>query len=224
MLRQEICQTITDQTQFSDELYPGLLEWDENLGFMRQAGSQSDESVIVVGFCNGQPSPPEKRLLPEIIVPRTTFESLTGDERSIAQQGKGTGPRLYNTPWGITGLAEHSGIAGMYAVELDRGRIRDMRKPSDFRVTGKLARIAHHAGLIMQSKATSLRTTLEGVNNHLGENTDAVLYNRPPRAAIREKQPQAGRGIVSEFMVIRNATLRLHKQGEVNLQRLTSRG
>ena len=224
MPRQGIHETIISQTQFSDEFYPHLLEWDDDLGFMRQVGSRSDESVIVVGFCNGQPIPPEKRLLPEVIVPRTTFESLTNEERSIDKQSKGIGPRLYNTPWGVTGLAEHTAVVGMYSVELDTERIRDMRKTSDFRVIGKMARIARQAGLIIQSKVTSLRSTLEDVNGNLGEDTQAVLYNQPPRAAMREKQPQEGRGIVSEFMVIRSAALRLQKHGEVNLNELTSKG
>jgi len=216
-------ETIINQTQFTDELYPQLLEWDVELGFMRQSGSQSDESIVVVGFCDGQPTPPEKRLLPAVIVPRTTYERLTDDERSIDKQGRGIGPRLYNTPWGITRLAEHSGVVGMYSVELDTARIRDMRKPSDFHITGKLGRIIRHAGLILQSKAMSLRSTLEDVNGNLGEDTQAVIYNQPPRAVMRE-MPEKGQGIVSEFMVIRDATLRLHKHGEVNLSELTSKG
>lgn len=224
MPHEGIHKTIIDQTQFSDEFYPQLLEWDDDLGFMRQAGSQSDKSIVVVGFCNGQPTPPEKRLLPEVIVPRTTYESLTDEERSIDKQGKGIGPRLYNTPWGISGLAEHSGVVGMYSVELDTERILDMRKSSDFHLIGKVGRIARHAGLTIQSKAMSLRSTLEDVNDNLGEDTHAVLYNQPPRAAMREKQPRESRGIVSEFMVIRGAALRLQKHGEVNLSELTSKG
>jgi hypothetical protein len=221
---QAIHEIIINQTQFNDEFYPHLLEWDDDLGFMRQTGSQSDKSIVVVGFCDGQPSPPEKCLLPKVITPRTTYESLTIDERSIDKQGKGIGPRLYNTPWGITGLAEHAGMVGMYSVELDSEHIRDMRKSSDFRITGKVGRIARHAGLVVQSKVMSLRSTLEDVNGNLGEDTHAVLYNQPPRAAMREKQPQEGKGVVSEFMVIRSAMLRLQKHGEVNLQGLTSKG
>lgn len=214
-------ETIVNQVQFTDEFYPKLLEWDEDLGFIRQRGSQSEDSIVVVGFCNGQPSPPEKRLLPEVIVPRTTYESLTEEERNINVQGKGIGPRLYNTPWGATGLPEHTGLVGVYSIELEKERMRDMRKSSDFRITGKLGRIMQHAGLIMQSKVMSLRSTLEDVNGNLGEDTQAVIYNQPPRAALREMRPQSSQGIVSEFMVIRDATLRLHKHGEVSLDQLT---
>lgn len=223
MPHQGIHEMVINQTQFSDELYPHLLEWDSDLGFMRQSGSERDGSFVVVGFCNGQPTPPEKRLLPEVIVPRTTYESLTDEERNISIQGKGIGPRLYNTPWGITGLPEHSGMAGMYSVELDEERLRDMRRPSDFHAGGKLARIARQAGLILQSKTMGLRSTLEDVNDNLGEDTHAVLYNQPPHAALREKRPPEAKGIVSEFIVIRSATLRLQKHGEVNLQEFTSK-
>lgn len=216
-------EVIINQTQFTDGLYPQLLEWNDDLGFLCQGGAKTDESIVLVGFCNGQPSPPEKRLLPDVIAPRTTYESLTDDERNIDLQGKGIGPRLYNTPWGVTGLPEHTGLIGMYSVELERERIRDMRKDSDFRITGKLARIARHAGLILQSKAMSLRSTLEDVNGNLGEDTQAAMYNQPPRARMREQRPPEGGGIVSEFMVIRDASLRLQKRGEVEIGKLTSR-
>jgi hypothetical protein len=213
---QETIQALINQTTVDKEDdYLKLLEWDADLGFMRQIGSEHENGVVVVGFCNAQSTPPEKSMLPSIITPRTRYSQLTEEERSIDLQGKGVGPRLYNTPEAVTGLKEYSRIIGMYSVEIDRDHILDTRKPSDFTVLGKLGRIARHAGIVVQSKLMSVRSALEDIHGDFPEGTQAVLYNQPPNARRREHTTKLG--VSPEFIVIRDATRLLRKRGEAQL-------
>lgn len=219
MRGQEYVQELLNQTTIEDDDYRKLLEWDADLGFMRQIGAESEGGVVVVGFCNSQPSPPEKAALPAFIKPRTTYDQLIEEEQKIGSQGKGTGPRLYNMPSAVTGLPEYTSLIGMYSVELDREHIHDMRKASDFTLHGKAQRIARHAGLIAYSRVcTSVRSTIDDINASFPDGTQAVLYNQPPNAERRENTTNKIPDVASEFMVIRDAAALLRKRGEAKLR------
>ncbi len=94
--------------------------------------------------------------LASIINPVVNFRDLPDSEKTIAKQGKGVGPRMYNTPWALRGTSEDPDTVVAYSLTLHRKGILDLREEQDHTLVGKALRIGRHAGRIGMAEAYGL--------------------------------------------------------------------
>ena len=212
-------------------LYPQFegAAYDPQLGFLTLPSDQ-DHEVTVVGL--GSPMFPGQELPDQ--AEAWTWDDLPEELQTISEQGKGPGPRLYNTEAGAHSSRRRMPIAP-YAVTLDRGRILEKRRPTDATRIGQLGRIVTHGKLIVEGRRTSPEHVVRGIESRYdtvfdGAGAQAVLWNEPPNSVRRRAQdlrhrpwlpkievPTAeGSGtqnLRSEFLIVRQAIM-LRRVGE----------
>lgn len=157
------------------------------------------------------------------VSPVVNLADLHEEHRTIGLQGKGVGPRMYNTPQAALGYTpveapEGTYIFGAYTFDLDPERILDMR-PSE---GNALSRIVRHARRIVRQKRRGLAAVVDEIHasyEERGEH-DAVSMTQPPNAKRRqvmERHYPDLEGYPAQFMIIRNAAITLRNVGLVNM-------
>jgi hypothetical protein len=208
-------------TTFNNEMYAQGLEFDETLGFICEPPNVHSPTIRVLGFVMTH-NPSDLRT---ILHSTTNFAALGAEEQSVDRQGKGVGLRLYNTPQGPQGLREYAPYVGAYSIQLGRDHIVDTRCTSDDNLIGKARLIGRQLGVEMRARRHGVEAAIEAVHQKFPIGTQGVLYNQPPHAALRAQKRRAqtrqtALQTPSSFMVIRDATLALTRQGEVALDAL----
>ncbi len=149
------------------------------------------------------------------VMPITEYADLPEDARSIDQQGKGVGPRLYNVHQAFGGAKVQPPFIGLYMFDVRLDHSLDMRpfQGSNFQ------QIARHAGRIVKSALVGLEPVTQDIHADYdrrrtdGEQIDAVMLNVPPHPAMRQAMNHVENpaGIVPAFMIIRNPNIELTK-------------
>lgn len=188
------------------------------MGFLHIPDAATDESYTILGYHpNVEDGDPQSRF-----PVRTRFEELSIQERKIDLQGKGIGPRLYNTPRGVTGLQDYTAQAGLYIFEVGKKTLHNMCTPEDNTFTGKAQRVGTHLSRMITTRVLGLEHTIDRVHATFAKGTQAVLYNQPPRAEMRQKESvdPVLNAIQQRFMVVRSSGIFLKRAGVVNLEDL----
>lgn len=207
--RLEVAQDVTFDEQHID---PHKLGYAPGIGFL---AIEKDDMQFALGFYappNPYHEPPDK------VESITTLDKLPPDQRVVERQGKGVGPRLYNTPEGVMSAHEEPYKVGAYLFNVGEAVILDARKPGDYTKWGKMLRIASHAGRVIEAalKPHGLKKITDRVHESYGQ-ADLVLMNQPPNPARR----QHARGYLDRpncspsFMIVRNPDLHITKVGEL---------
>lgn len=157
---------------------------------------------------------------PDQLEPATTLGEVPLEYRVIKRQGKGVGPRLYNTPEGVMSAHEEPHGVGAYLFNVGAATILDARKPSDHAKWGKAMRVASHAGRIVEAKLrpNGLQKVTDRIHKSY-KHVDLVLMNQPPNPARRQR----ARGYLDppnclpSFMIVRNPDLNILKVGELGV-------
>jgi hypothetical protein len=149
----------------------------------------------------------------EEITPITELSALAENHQKVDLQGKGVGPRMYNSPQAAEGFTELPDWLGAYVFSVRPDRLLDLRDSEG----SKISRIARHAGRMVSSAVGGLDKVVNNLHRSYGD-TDAVLMTQPPRAAMRQSmerhQPDL-EGVPAEFMIIRNSLVTLTRVGTV---------
>ncbi|MDB5181436.1 MAG: hypothetical protein JWP13_199 [Candidatus Saccharibacteria bacterium] len=149
-----------------------------------------------------------------VVDPILELDEVPQKFRSIDLQGKGVGPRMYNTPQAALGYtALPPNHLNAYVFDICPSAVKDVR-PSE---GSTLQRIMKHASRIVDSR----RRSLEGVVDDIHADYDdagVVLMTQPPNAARRERRRREHDyvpEVPSEFLIIRSA-IQLRKVGRRN--------
>lgn len=144
----------------------------------------------------------------ETVHPITDFGELPADSRTIDAQGKGVGPRLYNTWQSLAGSRVKPDNVGVYAVDIDPSKLLDLRSVQG----GRALQIARHAGRIVRSKLTSIEKVVNSIHESYGE-ADAVELRMPPHPVIRQLQHGIKNPVEPQFIIIRNKHILMRRVG-----------
>lgn len=199
-------------------------DWDYNdhLGYVSLQPEPAGENVRLLGF-GALRSPNGGFDLSDEAISIVDFSQLHSSAQSIDLQGKGVGPRLYNTPWAAAGLTDAPSRQGAYLVDIDLAKVFDTRNTQG----NKFQRIRRHAGRIVRSKLEGEERVVSEIHESFGD-AEAVLYTQPPRAELREqhrshrsRNGSNSADIASEFILIRSITVPIHKIGEFEQHRFS---
>lgn len=184
------------------------LRFNEDLGFLEvNEADIATSGIRVVGF-----SIPVSRSggidMSNVVSPITTLEGLPPANRIIDSQGKGVGPRLYNTWQALGGSRLRPDTIGVYSVGLDPSKLLDLRASQGNRVQ----QVVRHAGRILRSKLTSVEKVVDGIHRSYGD-VDAVELFMPPHPEIRQLQHGVSNPIKPQFIIIRNPYINMHRIG-----------
>jgi hypothetical protein len=160
-----------------------------------------------------------------VVRPITEFSHLPGENRTVAQQGKGVGARMYNVYQALAGGWKLPVRIGAFTFDIDPNRLLDARTTQG----NRLARIGRHASRIAFAKVPGLG--LERLTDRIHQDyeamareqglsgVDGVELEMPPLPELR----QAGHGVHNpegikpQFIIIRNPDITLHHVGSVSL-------
>ncbi len=211
-------QKIVEGVQFNPDFNTASLQFNDRLGFLTVPQEYSGQppaklasfSLRLLGF--GASRSREGGFdMGDSVRPLVHFNDLHPADRTIDKQGKGVGPRLYNTPQAALGLTDIPEEFGAFLFDVDPHTLLDTRRDQGNTVT----RIGRHAGRILRSKIFKLENVVNDIHESF-DGADAVLYSQPPRAAIRqinERQAPDTEGVSGEFIIVRNEGITLHKVG-----------
>lgn len=147
----------------------------------------------------------------DVVDPIVNLHEVPQKYQNVGLQGKGVGPRMYNSPQAALGYTElPPRFINAYVFDLDPSSVKDARPEEG----SAIARIARHASRIYQSKRKSLEAVVEDIHEGYA-GAGAVLMSQPPNALRRQKSRQEHGSTVEvppEFIIIRGAT-RLKKVG-----------
>lgn len=144
----------------------------------------------------------------------TTISDLAPDVLTIGRQGKGIGPRLYNTPQALSATAEQPSTVGMYAFNINPQLILDKRRATDKTPVGKMRRVMEHGWLKLAGGLLGETRAIYTADQRLGE-AEAVLYSQTPhgeRQQIKSQQPSST--VSEELMIVRRPNTVFTKIGE----------
>lgn len=206
---------ILEGVQFSEghELAPNFVEYDVRTGFLTfgTAHAAIEGMRTYLGF--GAPFARGGGYdTADVVSPITDYGELPAEFQNIDHQGKGVGPRMYNTWQGVIDRRIPGRTVGAYLFVVDENLLLDGREGQG----SKIDRIKSHAGKLFRSAQTSPEKVVEAVHESYGE-VDAVELEVPPRPLLRLKFrgiAQPG-GITPNFMLIRSSEIKLHKVGIV---------
>lgn len=144
------------------------------------------------------------------IRPITEFRELPHENRTVTQQGKGVGARMYNVPQALAGSWTVPDKVGVYTFDIDPSRLLDARAAQGSRVT----RLVRHAGRITRAKLFGLDKLVESIHASYGD-VDAVELEMPPLPELRQLGHGVHNpaGIKPQFIIIRNPNIILHRVG-----------
>lgn len=142
---------------------------------------EAEGQAILAGWCV-----PQSGELTAAASSITELTMLPRDQRRADIVGKGVGPRLYNSPEAELG-SSLPGRAALYAVAVDPEKILDFRRSTEQSVSGKLLRIAEHAGKVIAAKTmpNGLGRVVDRVHASYGD-AETVVWAQPPRAQLRQ--------------------------------------
>jgi hypothetical protein len=210
--------------RFNEELAYLQVAYDEQSGFLQVHEAEVAANAIrLVGF--GAPKAADGTFdMSEEVTPITRLEDLHSSDQNIDTQGKGVGPRMYNSPpaaFGFTTLPK-DGQMGTFTFDIDPRRLLDLRGEQG----SALAQIGRHAGRIVTSRFGSLAQTIDAIHADYDRrmqaknpdvvSPDAVLLGQPPRAGWRQRVERKAvdpLGMPPEFMIIRNPSVLLRRIG-----------
>jgi hypothetical protein len=201
---------LTADVHFEPDFDPDSLQWNEQLGFLQISESVlAARSLRLAGF--GAPISRDGGFdTAKLVHPLVDFAELPEEACTIDAQGKGVGPRMYNTPQAAHGLANLPEVFGAYVFEVDRGDLLDKRATEG----GRLTRIARHASRMIRSVG-NVEGVVAGVHRQYGE-AGAVLFTQPPRADLRqrtERHAENPADVPAEFIIVRSAAITLRRIG-----------
>lgn len=202
--------------RFDTEFNTDNLQFNEEMGFIQlNPDYLAIDGLRLLGF--GAPLSRDGGFdAANTVTPIVNFDDLAAEDRTIDINGKGVGPRMYNTPQAAHGLAELPPSFGAYTfdIQTDPHHLRDMREV----VGNKLTQVARHGGRIVRGLTESgRRKIVSGIHEEYGS-ADAVLLPQPPRADIRqrvERHSENPDGMPAEFIIVRNAAITLRRVGTV---------
>ena len=205
----ELLQGVT----FNPDFNVSSLTYNAELRFLRVA----DEAVAINGirlFGFGTPLAPQGYDQGDTVTPLTEFRDLPQDHRSIDEQGKGVGPRLYNVVTAFAGAVHKPPFIGAYIFDIDLNSLLDGRAAQG----NTMQRYARHAGRMLTSALRGTEKVVTDIHRMYGA-ADAVLLETPPlplqRQALRGVETPAG--VISQFLLVRNKSITLHKVGEAEV-------
>jgi hypothetical protein len=201
---------LTREVNFESDFDPRSLSFNDDLGFLAVAEADiAMGSLRLIGFAaplsaRGGTSTDKQ------VTPITDFNTLPKQNRTIAEQGKGVGPRLYNVRQAFGGAKSRPESIGVYSFDLDVSRILDAKVTQGSAVQ----RLARHAGRILRSQLSSTEQVVQSIHASYGT-VDAVQLEVPPLPKLRQASHgvENPHGIVPQFMIIRNPAITLHRVG-----------
>lgn len=205
---------LTKDVSFEENFDSRYLTYNAELGFLQFTTSldlqMTTNGLSLVGF--GAPISRQGGIdMCPVVQPLVQFEELPLENRTTSQQGKGVGPRLYNTREAFAGAPLTTDTVGVYSFMIEPSQLLDARSAQ-----GSITRrIARHAGRILRSKTLSLEAVVEDVHASYGD-AAAVEFELPPLPRLRQlrygvKNPK---NVTPNFMIIRDPSIELHKIGE----------
>lgn len=205
---------IADVT-FDMHIQPGKLHFDPALGFLRY-DSRGDKTQIVGFGADFLEGPGSSRGVTEPVV---QFDKLPSNECTIALQGKGVGPRLYNTAEGPWGAKARPKDLGVFVCTLAVAEICDWREVQG----SKLQQIWQQFLRIKKAEEGSVESVVEAVHAQYEAkrpSARAVHLMTPPQPRLRmtlrgKKLPE---GLTSQFLIIRDPNCVLYRIGSVGLR------
>ena len=205
--------TTPEQLSLSVDYYNNFnltnYELNEELGFFTDSTVANGGLVRVLGF--GVPLSREGGFDPHD-TPETLVHivDLAPQDQTIDINGKGVGPRLYNTPAAAHGLKKLPKEFGAYTCDIKVNDLLDGRAEQG----GRLAQIWRQAVLIGASKIYGTADAVERVHQKYKMH-GAVLLGQPPHAALRqaERHAESPADMPAEFIILRDAAYKLQRVG-----------
>lgn len=211
MAQDSAIESIVSGVHFADRVLRQQLGFDAGLGFLAvQSASERAEEVTVLGFAGTDVRSAHD--MPPVLHSVTELYQLPPADQTVDKQGKGVGLRLYNTPHALAGLAAAPRMVAACALTVERDSVLDTRAPADSTLAGKGSRIARHFGRLVFARTENLAVLTSAIHQSYGD-ADAVLFNQPPRARLREHTRRARSPIPSSFMIVRNPHLPVQVAG-----------
>jgi len=199
--------------QFNTSFDISNIDIDNQLGFLTVASPTDSSRRNLLGF--GSAFDRNGGFVEgDITDPILDLDDLPLQYRNIDLQGKGVGPRMYNSPQAALGFTQLPRTIGAYVFTIDPDKIKDLRT-----VEGpKAQRIGRHALRIVRTKLQGLDGVVDAIHAGYG-NSEAVLMTQPPRAVLRQKEfDEPKPGIPEELIIIRSA-LTLKRVGSKTYRR-----
>jgi hypothetical protein len=218
---ERLAEDITRSIEWRDR-EPADLQYAPCIGHLA-LGNEKD-GIEALGF--HAPKLQDGGILPEAIFPITALDELPSEDQTIDLQGKGVGPRLYNTWQAVMGLRKPPELVGVYIFPVRRpdGReplqIGSLRQESDHTLAGKGIRAARH--LLRRTEAQLTPGGLERVTDRIHrsyEPHDMVTMNQPPQPEQRQRHRgfrDDHIGIAAGFTLLRNNTLPMRLVGQID--------
>lgn len=184
------------------------LRFNEELGFLEISEAEvAAAGIRLVGF--SLPLSREGGINnADIVRPLTHLWQLPLENRTIDEQGKGVGPRLYNSLQALGGSRVRPDNVGLYTVNIYPDRILDLRANQG----NRLKQIARHAGRVARSKLTSIEEVVNDIHASYGD-ADAVELTMPPHPELRQLQHGVKNPVKPQFIIIRNPNILMQRVG-----------
>lgn len=181
--------------------------YNKELGFVELG--RSDKTITLLGWV-ALSDELSGELLPEIIRPE-----IVPDNYDVHLHGKGVGLRAYADPSAAVGYGPLVEEVGAYEFTLPLDQIVDMRRPGDLAPWGMGRFVLRQFGLMQEAKRKGTQSVVERVQNEElgGAGLKALLWNEPPRAALRRRLRGEGSIVSSSFLVVQDPEVTLHAMG-----------
>lgn len=211
----ELLRGITYRNEAAQQ-YAGALVLDVELGYLRFPDTQGISLIKLVGFGNLLQRNNGEVTNGDYVVAVTQYEDLADIEKDPNKLLKaGVADRIYNTGHALGNTLEDPEEADVWAIDIRAGKLRDERKEGDARLTGKIGRVLHHATLLRQVSKTGLEATTAELHEKF-QTADAVLFNEPPHADIRQliRGNANPTSLFPKFIAIRSQAVRMRRLGK----------
>ncbi len=176
------------------------------IGFLAR---QEQEGVLaILGF--GANLVMCHRSTADTVVPVVDFAELPRHLQTIEAQGKGVGPRLYNSKEGPASLRRLPEEVGIYTLTIARDTLFDAI-PSQ---GTPRQRLAEQFRKLVSARVRGAGRVVDNVHEQYGD-ASVVLLETPPQALGRLKlRGLYPDGFNSRFLIVRKPHIMLHKIGE----------
>jgi len=199
---------ILDGANFTDPNFdPEAFQLDATIGFLTRTQEPGKLTLLGFGanFVLGYGS------TSETVVPVVDFGQLPDHLKTVEAQGKGVGPRLYNTKEGPASLKLKPKQVGIYTLTIARDELFDAR-PSQ---GSTWQRVAQQLQKIVAGRLRGAETIVRKQHDKYGD-AGVVLLETPPQALGRLKLRGLSLGDenTSNFVIIRDPRIILRNVGE----------
>ncbi|MFZ1249033.1 MAG: hypothetical protein WAQ24_01785 [Candidatus Saccharimonadales bacterium] len=207
-------QRLISDVTFDTHIQPEKLHFDPALGFLR-IDSPRDKTQIVGFGADLLEGPGSYRGVTEPVV---QFDMLPSSQRTIDLQGKGVGPRLYNTAEGPWGAKVQPKDIGVFVCTLAVEEVCDWRKEQGTtlqQIWQQLLRIKHAEEGTVEGVVEDVHAQYAA--KHPGAR--AVQLKTPPQPLLRMglRGKRLPEGLTSQFLVIRDPNCVLYRIGSVGV-------